>query len=49
MLSELLLFIYKQTPLIKGKKIFYLVFIEMQMYGKFFWKRFLYVKILIQI
>ena len=23
----------KQTPMIKGEKIFYLVFIEMQMYG----------------
>ena len=43
---------YKQTSLIKGEKIFYLVFIEMQMYGpnvKFFLKRFLYVIILIQI
>ena len=33
MLSELLLSFYEQTPLIKGEKIFYLVFIEMQMYG----------------
>ena len=58
MLSKLLFSFYKQTAVIKRKKIFYLVFTEIKMYGpkqglgpnvKFFWIHFLYVMILIKI